>query len=209
MGLETESFENLERKLEEELECRNFHLHGFSSSFELRIKPNPSWMLVSMLANLFGGAIATLLFFVLFSEAFFAVLGSFSEALLIRWIHGYLNFILFAVSFGLGLRFFFPRFRGKLLAFAHLMRTEFVLTDFFLMAQESVLKDRCRMVPYETIESVFLRAGVLQKIFGVGDLVLQTKRGMFYMHSLPSHQEVAKTIVNQMKLIKEREADSK
>lgn len=203
MGLETESFENLEKKLEEELENKNFNLHDFSSTFELKIKPRPSWMLISIAANLVGGAISTLLFFILFSEIFFFAIKSSAESKIMKWIHGYLNLILFVLSLASGIRFFFPGFARKTLALAHLIRTEFVLTDFFLMAQESVFRDRCRIVPYDTIESIYLRANIFQKLFGVGDIVLQTKKGYFYMHSIPSHDEVGRIIVNQIKLARE------
>lgn len=201
MGLETDAYKSIEEKLTEELESKNFNLHDVESVvlFEERIKPDILWMILSIGLSFFAGVLTSFLIFVLLSEIATEYILPTTYKFSFSKYFVYTNLLLGLISVFFGIKLFFVRTLNNFIAFVHLARTDYLLTDFFVMAQESVFKERGRIVPYSSIKSITFRQNLLQKIFNTGDIVLETERGRLFLHSVKDFRRVADLLLERIK----------
>lgn len=201
MGLETDAYKSIEEKLTEELESKNFNLHDVESVvlFEERIKPDILWMILSIGLSFFAGVLTSFLIFVLLSEIATEYILPTTYKFSFSKYFVYTNLLLSLISVFFGIKLFFVRTLNNFIAFVHLARTDYLLTDFFVMAQESVFKERGRIVPYSSIKSITFRQNLLQKIFNTGDIVLETERGRLFLHSVKDFRRVADLLLERIK----------
>jgi hypothetical protein len=201
MGIETESYENLGKRLEEELRSGNLNLHAPEEvlKFELVFRPRTVPMLIRLFITFFAWILFALLVFIFLSRLFDEIL---VEGYLKRYLEQlvpYLNIFLISVSVFLGLKFFGGRLLDLIRAYFLLLNTEYVICDFFVLLKTGFGSRRARIVPYSTVRSLVIREGWLDRFFGVGDLVLLTDSGKVYLHSVLKPKEIADKILELIK----------
>ncbi|MCX7831655.1 MAG: PH domain-containing protein [Actinobacteria bacterium] len=205
MGFETEAFENLEEKLEEEIRTRNLHLVDYHQilTFEEKLYPKPFWMVIPVLANFFSGIIFALLLFFIFNELIarfitFDILKKFNLYSLISY-----NLISGVLAVIISMKFFMKRTLHLVFAFFQILGTEIIITDYFIHLKVRAGKQRSRIIPYSSIVSIYLRKNLLQKVFRVGDIIIETTTGRIFLHSIADHEAVAMEILDWKKKFEE------
>jgi hypothetical protein len=197
MGIETESYENLGKRLEEELRSGNLNLRTPEEvlKFELVFRPRTVPILIRLFITFFAWILFSLLVFIFLSRLFDEILvGGYLKRYLEQLVP-YLNIFLISVSVFLGLKFFGGRLLDLIRAYFLLLNTEYVICDFFVLLKTGFGSRRARIVPYSTVRSVVIREGWLDRFFGVGDLVLLTDSGKVYLHSVLKPKEIADKIL--------------
>lgn len=200
MGIETESFENLGKQLEEELETRNFNLYPpeETAKVEFLVKPSPFLLLIRLIFVFFVWVLFSLAAFILGSELFDRFVLISPDKQYFREFLPYVNLALVVIAVLPGLKFFGSRLSGLLRAFFILLNTEYSFSDFFIFLRSGFGSHRARIVPFSTIKSVIIRESFLSRLSGIGDIVLITDSGKVYLHAVPGPKELADKILRKM-----------
>lgn len=205
MGFETDAYKSIEEKLKEEIKQRNLHLVETKEAIfnEETFRPNPRWLLSLVFLNFLGGLLVSLFLFVALSELFYRLFEFKNFRQYLEMLLPHLNIILGAVSFAIGLKLFFKRFYDSFASYINLKFTEYQLADYFLYVKTHVAGKKGRFLPLTSINSVYLRQNLIQKIFNVGDIIVSSPSGRIYLHSLNKFQEVADKILERIKRAQE------
>jgi uncharacterized membrane protein YdbT with pleckstrin-like domain len=201
MGFETDAFEKLDQELEEELRQRNFHLAKDADSlmFERKLTPAPSWLFASSLFNLLGLLVLIYLLNYFLTEIISTAKDYYPGSIPTEYEkYARLGILLFGMF--VSLKIFSRRIIGNLYSFFYLRFTEYIITNSYIYLRSKAGFQRGRIIPLGSISSIITRQSILERIFGVGDIVIQLKTGQnFYIHSVTNHEEIAKELILMLK----------
>lgn len=197
MSFETDAFEKLDSELEEELTKRNFHLHEEKpkAAFERKIKPEPTWFAFKIAVEILASVIFGSIFYLLIDKILTLVEPAKFPNFFLKYA-SFINPIILALVALVTARIFLSRIISSLYAFFALKFSEFLITENYIFIKSKMGTQRGRLIPLNTIASVITRQNIIQRLFMVGDVIIQQKNGRpFFMHSIRDHEETAKDII--------------
>lgn len=78
------------------------------------------------------------------------------------------------------------------------LATKYVITDFRVMRMEGLLRRSQNAMPYTKMERVHLTQGILQRILGIGTVVVDTGEDQIQIASVRDPGNVERTIMGRM-----------
>ncbi len=87
-----------------------------------------------------------------------------------------------------------------LLLVAELKRltTKYVVTDFRVIRRDGILRKSENVMPYNKVERVQLSQGILERVLGIGTLVVDTGEDQMLIASVRNPRNVERTIMSRM-----------
>src|SRR3972149_145806 len=75
--------------------------------------------------------------------------------------------------------------------------TRYVITDFRIIRRDGILRTSETVFPYRQLERVVLQQGIIERIFGIGTIVVDTGDDHLLISSVPDPRKVGKVILGR------------
>ncbi len=76
--------------------------------------------------------------------------------------------------------------------------TRYVITDFRIIRKDGILRTSETVFPYRQLERVQLQQGILERIFGIGTIVVDTGDDQLLISAVPDPRKVEQTIMDRV-----------
>ncbi|HTD81037.1 MAG TPA: PH domain-containing protein [Thermoplasmata archaeon] len=79
--------------------------------------------------------------------------------------------------------------------------TQYLVTDFRIIRKDGILRRTETVVPYRQLERVVLHQGILERILGIGSLIIDTGDDTVQINSIRDPRKVEQAIMTRMQVL--------
>ena len=79
--------------------------------------------------------------------------------------------------------------------------TRYLVTDFRIIRRDGILRTRETVFPYRQLERVQLTQGIVERIFGIGTIVVDTGEDQLLIAAIPNPRKVQQAIMDRVQRV--------
>jgi len=79
--------------------------------------------------------------------------------------------------------------------------TRYLITDFRIIRRDGILRTSETVFPYRQLERVQLSQGILERIFGIGTIVVDTGEDQLLIAAIPNPRKVQQAIMDRVQRV--------